>query len=124
MAWDITASLPNRPGTLATAAEALAEKGINIDGACMVLVDDVGEFHIAIEGDPAEARQALEGAGVDVRGQREVLIVDAQNRPGELGKLARRMADAGLNIELSYIAGNNRVVLAVEDLAAAKAALA
>ncbi len=123
MAWDFTVSLPNHPGTLAAAAAALAENDINIDGSCMVLCEDVGEFHILIEGDAAAAGQALEAAGVDVRGQREVLVVEAEDRPGELARLARRIADAGVNIELQYIATRTRIVIGADDLDKARAAL-
>lgn len=124
MAWDITASLPDRPGTLASAAEALAEAGINIDGSCMVLCGGVGEFHILIEGDHTAARQALEAAGVEVRGEQEVLVVELEDRPGELGETARRVAAAGVNIELQYLATRTRVVLGADDLEAARQALA
>ncbi len=123
MAWDFTVSLPNHPGTLAAAAAALAENDINIDGSCMVLCEDVGELHILVEGDAAAAGQALEAAGVDVRGQREVLVVEAEDRPGELGRLVRRIADAGVNIELQYIATRTRIVIGADDLDKARAAL-
>ncbi|MGH8936472.1 MAG: ACT domain-containing protein [Acidimicrobiia bacterium] len=124
MAWDITASLPNVPGTLASAAEALGGGGINIDGSCMVLCEGLGVFHMLVEGDATAARGALESAGVEVLGEREVLIVEIEDRPGELGRLARRVAEAGLNIELQYLATRSRVVLGVEDLEALRSALA
>lgn len=124
MAWDITVSLPNRPGTLAAAAEALGGAGINIDGACMVLCEGVGEFHILVEGDHAAARAALEAAGVDVGGEREVLVLELDDAPGELGWAARSLADAGVNIELQYVASRTRVVIGVDDMDAARTALA
>lgn len=124
MPWDITASLPDRPGTLASAAEALAGAGINIDGGCMVLCEGMGQFHILVEGDREAARQALEAAGVDVAGEREVLVMEVEDRPGELGRMARRVADAGINIELQYLATRTRVVLGTDDLEAARQALA
>lgn len=77
-----------------------------------------------VEGDATAARGALESAGVEVLGEREVLIVEIEDRPGELGRLARRVAEAGLNIELQYLATRSRVVLGVEDLEALRSALA
>lgn len=124
MAWDITVSLPNRPGTLAAAGEALGGDGINIDGSCMVLCEGVGVFHVLVEGDATAARGALESAGLEVRGEREVVIAEIEDRPGELGRLARRVADAGVNIELEYLATRSRVVLGAEDVEALRSALA
>jgi hypothetical protein len=124
MAWDITVSLPNRPGTLASAAEALGGGGINIDGSCMMLCEGVGVFHVLVEGDAAAARGALDSAGLEVRGEREVVITEIEDRPGELGRLARRVADAGVNIELEYLTTRSRVVLGAEDLEALRSALA
>jgi hypothetical protein len=123
MAWDITVSLPNRPGTLASAAEALGEGGINIDGSCMVLCQGAGAFHVLVEGDAAAARGALESAGLELLGEREVVITEIEDRPGELGRLARRVADAGVNIELEYLATRSRVVLGADDLEALRSAL-
>ena len=58
-----------------------------------------------------------------MRRQREVLVVQAEDRPGELGRLARRIADAGVNIELQYIATGTRIVIGADDLDKARAAL-
>ena len=42
----------------------------------------------------------LKEAGLGVADQREVLVVDVEDRPGSRGELARELADAGVNIEL------------------------
>jgi hypothetical protein len=53
-----------------------------------------------------------------------VVITEIEDRPGELGRLARRVADAGVNIELEYLTTRSRVVLGAEDLEALRSALA
>ncbi len=123
MAWDIKVTLEDRPGTLAHLGEATGAAGINIDGGCGFLCEEGAKavFHFLVE-DPAAARQTCEAAGGDV-GEREVLVVDVDDRPGELGRIARRITDAGVNIDLFYLAADTRFVIGVDDLDAARAAL-
>ena len=52
-----------------------------------------------------------------------MLVVEAEDRPGELGRLCRKMADAGVNLDLVYLATNTRIVLGTADLERARAAL-
>ena len=119
MAWDITVELENRPGTLADLGEAAAQKGVNLDGICGFPCEGVGVIHVLVN-DAATARDAFTGADIMVTGEREVLVVDIEDRPGEMGRLARRFADAGVNIDLLYLATNTRAVLGVDDLEAAR----
>ena len=124
MAWDITVTLEDRPGTLAYLGEAIGAAGINIDGACGFLCEEGAKavVHFLVE-DPAAARQAFEAAGVDVGREREVLIVDFENRPGGFGRIARRISDAGVNVDLFYLVAETRFVVGVDDLDAARTAL-
>ena len=124
MAWDIKVTLEDRPGTLAYLGEATGAAGINLDGGCGFLCEEGAKavFHFLVE-DPAAVRQAFEAAGVDVRREREVLVVDVDDRPGEFGRIARRFTDAGVNIDLFYLAADTRFVIGVDDLDAARAAL-
>jgi len=122
MAKDLTVVLDDRPGTLATLTEALGKAGINIDGLCGFPSEGKGVIHILVQ-DAAAARRAAEAAGFTVRGEREVLVLDAQDRPGEVGQIARRIANAGVNIDLIYVATKTRVVIGATDLPKAKAAL-
>jgi hypothetical protein len=52
--------------------------------------------------DPAATRAALSDAGIEVGGERDVLVVDVEDRPGTMGEVARRVGEAGVNIELAY----------------------
>jgi hypothetical protein len=73
----------------------------------------------------AAATRAVPGeAGIEVGGERDVLVVDIEDRPGTMGEVARRIASAGVNIELVYTTfGAVRLVLGVDDLDKARAAL-
>lgn len=122
MAKDLKAVLEDRPGTLATACEALGKAGVNIDGLCGIPSAGKAEMHFLVA-DAAAARRALEGAGVRVVGERDVLVLDVPDRPGAVGEIARRIAKAGVNIDLVYAATKSRVVFGVNDLAKAKAAV-
>jgi hypothetical protein len=55
--------------------------------------------------------------------QREVLVTDVEDRPGAGAALLRRLAGAGINLTFIYLATNNRLVLGVDDVAAARSAL-
>ena len=109
----------DRPGMLAKATEAIAKAGINIDGYC-----DSGEgiLHI-ITTDASGTRRAVEGGGFKVRGEREVVVVDAADRPGTVARIFRQIADAGVNIDLTYSLASGRVVVGSKDTAKLKQAL-
>lgn len=123
MATDLTIILENRPGTLAEMGEALGKAGINIKGLCGFPCQGMGLGHILVK-DGAAARNALEAAGIEVRDERPVLVVGVKDRPGKGGKLARRLADAGVNVDLVYLSTKGKLVFGVDDLEKAKAALA
>lgn len=122
MPTDLTITLEDRPGTLADAAEALGNAGVNIEGGCGFVVDGRGTFHLLVE-DPSAARSALQGAGARVEGEREVLVVGIENKPGALGEIARRVANAGANIDLGYLTADGRLVLGVDDTEKARGAI-
>jgi hypothetical protein len=119
MATDLVVVLENRPGQLAQVGEALGGAGVNIEGFC---VEPQGEHHLLVN-DGAAARRALEDAGVRVGDEREVLVLEIEDRPGTLGATCRKLADAGVNIEIAYLATGTRLVLGVNDPEKARAAL-
>lgn len=122
MATDLTVILENRPGTIAELGETLGKAGINIDGSCGFPCEGRGVIHVLVE-DAAAARRALEEAGFEVSGERSVLVVDAEDRPGELGKITRRIANAGVNTDLLYLTASGQIVLGVDNLEKARAVL-
>jgi len=119
---DLSVSLEDRPGTLADVAEALGKAGINVEGICGFPVAGRGAAHILVE-DAAKARKALEGAGATVQGERDVLVLDVADRPGTLGQIARKMAKAGVNLNLVYLATNTRLVVGADNLDKARGAI-
>lgn len=122
MTKDLTVILLDHPGTLAEMGAVLGEKGINIDGMCAVTSQGEGLIHILVA-DAAAARQALEAKGIQITAEREVLVREVEDRPGALGQIARKLADAGVNIELVYLAAGTKLVIGVDDLEKAKTAI-
>ncbi len=121
MAWDLTVLLTNRPGTIADLGEALGGAGINIKGVCGFPCEGRGVLHVLVE-DPDTAAAALSEAGLEVGPARPVLTFKAQDEPGELGALARRMADADVNVDLLYITMEGEIVFGVNDMDKARSA--
>lgn len=122
---DLTVSVEDRPGTLADIGEALGKAGINIEGMAGFGVEGRGILHLLVA-DAAKARTALEGAGIKVEGEADALVADMTadaDRPGALGEMARRIADAGVNIQVSYLATRNRGVIVTSDNEKARKAL-
>jgi hypothetical protein len=122
MTTDLTIRLVNQPGTLARAADALGHAGVNIDGACGFVCAGDGIFHVLVS-DAEQARRALIDAGFELQAERPVVTAHVENRPGEGARILRRIADAGVNIELLYMTVDGRLVLAGDDLAAIHRAL-
>ncbi len=122
MATDFTIALEDRPGTLADLGEALGGAGVNIGGLCGFPSEGVGIIHVLVD-DADAARRALTDAGLDVRDEREVVVVDCPDEPGAFGRRARRIADAGANIDLAYLATGTRLVFGGDDATAIRAAL-
>jgi hypothetical protein len=122
MSKDLTVILEDRLGELAKVGEALGRAGVNIDGFCGMTVDGRGIVHVLVE-DAVKARRALEANHVQVSGELEVLVLEVEDRPSVLGNIARRLANAGVNIQLAYLATSTRLVVGVDDLEKAKSAM-
>jgi hypothetical protein len=118
---DLSIRLDNRPGSLADMGNALGRAGVSIEGGGAWVVNGQGVAHFLFE-DGAPARSALEAAGIQVLDEREVLIQKLnQSQPGQLGKLTRQMAQAGVNIEVLYSDHQNQLILVVDDMAKGRA---
>lgn len=122
MAYDITAVIEDLPGTLAKVGEVLGKAGINIGGYCSFPVAGKSFLHILVD-DLKATREALEGIGLEITNGREVLTVDMVDQPGELGMVARRIADAGVNIDMVYMGTASKLVVAAYELDKARAAV-
>ena len=115
---DLTIILTNKPGTLADAFEALGKAGINSAGTCGFPAGDEGVLHVLVE-DAAAATKAIEGAGLEVRDERDVVLVGPlPAQPGTGAAVLRRIANQGVNVDLLYITEDGRVVLGGGDVPA------
>jgi len=121
MATDLMISLDDRPGELARVGEALGAAGVNIEGLCGMGMEGRGLIHICVM-DATAAKAALEGAGLKVEGESDVILAEpiaTADEPGSMGMIARRIADAGINVRVLYLATNNRAVVVTDDNARA-----
>jgi hypothetical protein len=124
VATDLTLYLDDEPGELALIGDVLGRAGVNIAGLC-ALSSGGGhaEVHILVQ-DATSAFEALEGAGLKIVEEQEVIVLDINDRPGALGEVVHKLGAAKINVETAYLATNTRLVLGADNLADAKAALA
>jgi hypothetical protein len=122
MATDLTISLIDQPGALATASDALGRAGVNIDGACGYVCGGDGVYHVLVQ-DLERARRALLNGGFILEDERRVVVVPVANEPGAGAALLRRVADAGLNLSLLYMTLDGELVLGGDDIGAIERAL-
>src|SRR6516225_3420879 len=122
MSVDLVIDIENTPGALAEVAAAISDAGVNIAAATCIGSGRRAELHILVP-HPEAARHSLAISHQAVTREREVVVVDVEDRPGVLADLTRKIAEAGINLDLVYVATQNRVVFGAADLAALRAAL-
>jgi hypothetical protein len=112
---DLGIELDDRPGALADMGEVLGRAGVSVEGGGVFVANGVGIAHFLFV-DGNAARAALEAAGIRVVEVNEVLVQKLrQDEPGQLGRIARRMADAGVNIRVQYSDHEHQLILVVDD---------
>lgn len=117
--YDLTISLDDRPGALAAMGEALGIEGVSIEGGGAFVVAGRGVAHFLFR-DGEAARAALDARGIHVEAVRPVVALRLrQAEPGQLGTLTRRMAEAGVNIEVLYSDHDHQLILVVDNHEAA-----
>ena len=122
-AFDLVIEVENVPGALARVAAAVSDAGVNIAGATFVGDGERAEIHILVP-HPEAAKHSLAISQLAVTREREVVVVEVEDRPGVLADLTRKVARADVNLDLVYVATRNRVVFGSADLDALQAALA
>jgi hypothetical protein len=123
MAYDLVIDIENSPGALAQVAAAISDAGVNIAAATCIGTGERAELHILVP-HPEAARHSLAlSHEVSISREREVVVVDVEDRPGVLADLTRRIARAGVDLDLVYVATRNRVVFGARDLVALRGAL-
>jgi hypothetical protein len=122
MAFDLVIDVENSPGALAEVAAAVSDAGVNLAAATCIGNGANAELHILVP-HPEPVRHALANSHLAISREREVVVVEVEDRPGVLADLARSIALAGVNLDLVYIATRDRVVFGAPDLEALRAAL-
>ena len=122
MPYDLVIEIDNEPGALARVAAAISDAGVNIAAATCIGPGERAEVHILVPHAEA-ARHLLAISHLAVTREREVVVVDVEDRPGVLADLTRKIAKAGVDLDLVYVATRNRVVFGSADLAGLRAAL-
>jgi len=122
MAFDLVIDVENTPGALAQVAAAISDAGVNIAAATCFGSGTRAELHILVKHAEA-AKHSLAISHLAVTREREVVVVEVEDCPGVLADLTRKVAGAGINLDLIYVATRNRVVFGSADLAALRAAL-
>jgi len=108
----------HKPGTLATICSELAAKAVNIS-AIMAAPDESGGLRL-VATPLATARKVLDTMKISYR-QEEAIALRITDRPGALGKVTRKLADAGVNVLYAYgsiVKGEQRalIVLGVTEV--------
>ncbi|MBN1677639.1 MAG: hypothetical protein JW880_03795 [Candidatus Thermoplasmatota archaeon] len=115
----------DKVGELARVAEALAQNAINIRGLATDKLGPKPAIKI-ITDDENSTRRALERAGLAFE-ESEVVVVDLIDRPGEIAKIARKAARAGVNINSVFLMGKKgtpaAIALGTRDTKKARKAL-
>lgn len=107
---DLTITLKSdRPGELAKAVTAIANMQVNIEGFCEV----EGTLHL-VTSDAASARKALETVGFIVT-EADVFVIDAEDRPGFLAEILRKVSDEEVNVIASYTLTKTRIAVTVDQ---------
>jgi hypothetical protein len=126
MATDLTVVLDDRAGQLAHMGEALGDAGVNIEGFCATTDDGIGIVHVLVE-NAMVAQNALILADIKIEGEADAVVIDLTSeeadRPGALGRVAGKVATAGINVSVAYLATRDRAVLLTSDNEKAREAL-
>jgi hypothetical protein len=122
MPVDLVIDIENTPGALAEVAAAISDAGVNIAAATCIGPGERAELHILVPHAGA-AKHALGISHLAVSREREVVVVDVEDRPGVLADLTRKIARAGVDLDLVYVATGNRLVFGSPDLPALRATL-
>jgi hypothetical protein len=124
MLTEVVVELDDRIGALADLGELLGGEAVNIRALAVVKVaEGRARAHLVVEPADVAVRVLREHDLIPER-VREVLAVTLEDEPGALGRFCRKLAEASINLEAVYLAGERNgakeLVLAVSDLQAAR----
>jgi len=99
-AKEIRLFMPNKVGLLSEVTTAIAKAKVNINTICAYAMENNAFFNL-ITSSNTKAKKALAPLGFGIE-EKDVIQVEVPNRPGELKKVAKKIADAGVDIEYMY----------------------
>jgi len=99
---ELTVSAKNAVGSLAAVSEALGSVGVNIEAISCYGVGEKAIFRI-LTADVTSAIKSLSKVPDLQISESDILVLKMINRPGELGKITRKLANRGINLESLYI---------------------
>lgn len=102
----ISISMPNKAGLLSEVATAIAGAKVNINTVCAYEMDNTAYFMLTTDSN-AKAKKALSKSGVAIK-EEDVIAVEMPNKPGELQKIAKKIADTGININYLYCTSSGK----------------
>ena len=115
-------SMPNRVGLLSQISTAIAKAKVNIYAICAYGMEGKAYFMLITDSN-AKAKKALGALGANVT-EDDVISVELPNKAGELQKVAKKIADAGVDINYMYgTAGSGKTSLCVFSTADDKKAV-
>jgi hypothetical protein len=123
MAVDLVIDIENAPGALAKVATAISDAGVNVAAATCMGTGERAELHILVKHAEAARHALATSHDVTITREREVVVVEVEDCPGVLADLTRKVAAAGVDLDLVYVATRNRVVFGSPDIQALRDAL-
>ena len=96
MAQQFIVQLTNRPGALASLAEALAARGVDLRAIGGGGIGDLGHIILTTADDDAARAVLTAGGYTFIEG--ESILTEVDDRPGGMARLSRALADAGVNV--------------------------
>ena len=109
---ELSFTMPNKVGLLSEVTTAVARAKVSISSICAYEMEDSGYFMLTTDSN-AKAKKALSSLGVEIE-ENDIVEVEMANRPGELEKVAKKIADAGIDVEYMYAtAGAGKTAICV-----------
>ncbi len=99
---EITIMVNNDVGSLATIAESLGSVGVNIEAISAYGTNNKAIFRV-LTNDPQTTVKVLSKIPEVMIKEADTIVYKMINRPGELGKITRKLANRGVNLESLYI---------------------